>query len=78
MVNSWIDEKYDIMISKSKNVVELNAVWDYNGTVRIYDGSTWRMAIPYINVDGTSSGWKMALPYVNEDGTSAGWKLCGG
>ena len=78
VVNSWIDEKYDIMTSKSKSVVELNAVWDYNGTVRIYDGSTWRMAIPYINTDGTSTGWKMALPYVNEDGTSTGWTLCGG
>lgn len=77
--DDWINSKNNNTLStQTTPTVKLFAVWDYNGTVRIYDGTSWKMAIPYINVDGTSSGWKMALPYVNEDGTSTGWTLCGG
>lgn len=79
VADSWINSKNTNTLStQTTPTIKLYAVWDYNGTVRIYDGSTWRMAIPYINTDGTATGWTMALPYVNEDGTSAGWKLCGG
>lgn len=43
-----------------------------NGTVRIYNGSSWVLAIPYI-YNGTE--WKQAIPYVH-NGTE--WKICGG
>lgn len=43
-----------------------------SGYVYIYDGSTWRQAIPYI-YDGST--WREAIPYVY-DGSS--WRECGG
>lgn len=44
------------------------AVWEIYNTVRIYDGSTWRIAVPFI-YDGTE--WKETKPYIYDGST---WK----
>jgi len=46
----------------------LYAILPNDGYVYIYDGSSWRKAIPYI-YDG--SNWRKAIPYIY-DGSS--WK----
>lgn len=43
-----------------------------SGYVYIYDGSTWRQAVPYI-YDGST--WREAIPYVYDGST---WRECGG
>lgn len=53
------------------NLVGISGIYEYNGAVQIYDGSSWRQAIPYV-YDGSS--WRQAIPYVH-DGSS--WKVCG-
>lgn len=44
------------------------AIWEQYNIVRIYDGSTWRMAVPFI-YDGTE--WKETKPYIYDGST---WK----
>lgn len=50
----------------------LYATISSGGYVYIYDGSTWRQAIPYI-YDGST--WREAIPYVYNGST---WQECGG
>lgn len=50
----------------------LHAIWKLNACVRIYDGSSWRFAIPYV-YDGSS--WRQAIPYVYDGST---WRISGG
>lgn len=52
--------------------ITMTPVFEVNGTVRIYNGSSWQLAIPYIY---NGSSWQQAIPYVY-NGSS--WKQCGG
>lgn len=54
------------------NDIVYYAIWEANGTVRIYIDGEYKLALPYI-YDGTS--WKIVLPYLY-DGTN--WKICSG
>lgn len=48
--------------------ITLYAIWVMKGIVHIYDGSTWKQAIPYV-YDG--SAWKQVIPYIYNGST---WK----
>lgn len=49
----------------------LYAIWEINGLVRVYTGSEWRMAIPFV-YDG--SAWKQSIPFTYND---SAWKQGG-
>lgn len=40
--------------------ITLYAIWEINGLVRIYTGSGWRMAIPFVY---NGSAWKQSIPF---------------
>lgn len=40
--------------------ITLYAIWEINGLVRIYTGSEWRMAIPFVY---NGSAWKQSIPF---------------
>lgn len=40
--------------------------------IKVYDGSAWRNAIPYIY---NGSSWQQAIPYLYNDSS---WQICGG
>ena len=79
--NAWINTQVGDAASKT---IQVYAVWDYNGTVRIYKDGAWKMALPYIYTKvgtETSPSWHLALPYTyaKETGeTSPSWHLNGG
>lgn len=81
VANSWIDDQVGEAASKT---IDLYAVWDYNGTVRIYKDGAWKMALPYVYAKvgaETSPSWHLALPYTYAQGTgetSPSWHLNGG
>jgi hypothetical protein len=50
----------------ASKTLKLYALWDYNGTVRIYKDGAWKMALPYVYAKvgtETSPSWHLALPY---------------
>ena len=59
----------------TKNIT-LYAQWEPNGTVRIWNGSKWVLALPFIYT-GATKGWIQAIPYTYVNDTEK-WKLCGG
>lgn len=65
-VQGWRAKSGNVTSNPSVTITEID------GSVYIYDSSTWKMAIPYV-YDG--SAWKQAIPYVY-DGSA--WKQCGG
>ena len=77
----WIENQVGDAASKT---IDLYAVWDYNGTVRIYKDGAWKMALPYVYAKigtETSPSWHLALPYTYAQGTgetSPSWHLNGG
>lgn len=78
--DNWINTQVGNAASKT---IKLWAVWDYNGTVRIYKDSAWKMALPYIYTKvgtETQPSWHLALPYTYAKGsseTSPSWHLDG-
>lgn len=67
--NSWINDEYD---EHSNHIVDLYPILEPIGTVRIWDGSAWQYAFPYVYDNNT---WKQAEAYVNQTGTTTGWKI---
>lgn len=57
------------------STITLYAVWKPSGTVRIWDGSSWVLALPFIYTE--AKGWVQAIPYAYVNDTDK-WKLCGG
>jgi uncharacterized repeat protein (TIGR02543 family) len=56
--------------------VTLYALWKPSGTIRIWTGSEWVLALPFIYT-GATKGWIQAIPYIYVNNTDK-WKLCGG
>lgn len=60
-------------IGSSKNLT-VTTSWTLprlDGMVKIYNGSGWQNAIPYVY---NGSGWQQAIPYVYN---GSGWQICG-
>lgn len=64
--DTWIDAN---VTSADGNTINLYAIWDYNGLVRVYHDGEWKMALAYI-YDGTS--WQHTLPQIYN---GKDWKL---
>jgi hypothetical protein len=54
--NTWCRWRNTPSYTKVTLYYESGAVWI--DTTGASDGSGWKKAIPYVNIDGTSSGWK--------------------
>lgn len=64
--NDWINAEYNEHLN---HVVDLYPILEPIGTVRIWDGSTWQYAFPYVYDDGQ---WKRTAGCVYKDGV---WKV---
>lgn len=64
--DTWIDAN---VTSADGNTINLYAIWDYNGLVRVYHDGEWKMALAYI-YDGTA--WQHTLPQIYN---GKDWKL---
>lgn len=67
--HTWV--KVSAVSSGTKSVSVNYTVPKMDGMVKIYNGSGWQNAVPYVY---NGSGWQQAIPYVYN---GSGWQICG-
>ena len=70
-VTGWCWVSVSAVSSGSKSVSVSYTVPKMDGMVKIYNGSGWQNAVPYVY---NGSGWQQAIPYVYN---GSGWQICG-